>query len=377
MNSLRNKIVWLLAVLSFLSGYAFADTVNSQLHRIKVTTVTAGLEHPWSVAFLPNGRKLVTERPGRLRLIDKDGHLNPNPIQGLPKISASGQGGLLDVVLHPDYKNQPWIYFSYVAAGAKGVGTEVARAQLKNHRLVQLQRLFRMQPKSRGGRHFGSRLAFDNKGYLYISLGDRGERPSAQDLNDHRGSLIRLHADGRIPQDNPFVGQTHSHPEIYSYGHRNMQGLAFHPQRNEIWSHEHGPQGGDELNRIQAGGNYGWPVITYGVNYVIGTKIGEGVSTPGMEQPLHYWAPKSIAPSGMAFYNGNQFPQWQGQLFIGALRDQMLVRLKLDGSKVINEEHLFKRRLGRIRDVRNGPDGYLYLLTDSDEGRLLRLEPAD
>jgi glucose/arabinose dehydrogenase len=339
----------------------------------KVTTVAEGLEHPWGMAFLDNDRILVTERPGRLRLIEK-GVLNSTPITGLPAIVAKGQGGLLDVVLHPDYRENGWIYFSYVASGEGGIGTEVARARLDGMQLEQLQTLFRMERKSRGGQHFGSRLVFDREGYLFITLGERGERPRAQQLNDHGGSVIRLNADGTVPVDNPFYKMEGARPEIYSYGHRNPQGMALHPATGEVWLHEHGPQGGDELNWIRPGRNYGWPVITYGVNYGTGTKIGEGTHKTGMEQPLYYWVP-SIAPSGMAFYTGDHFPEWNGDLFIGSLKFQLLVRLELDGRKVIREERLLKGELGRIRDVSEGPDGYLYLLTDAANGKLVRLGP--
>ena len=342
-------------------------------HSFRVTTIADGLDHPWGMAFLDDSRILVTERSGELRLIE-NGVLNVTPVVGLPTIVAKGQGGLLDVVLHPDYRQNGWIYFSYVATGKGGIGTEVGRARLEGMRLEQWQTLFRMEPKSGGGRHFGSRLIFDRDGYLFITLGDRGDRPRAQQLDDHGGTVIRLHADGSVPADNPFVGVKGVRPEIFSYGHRNPQGIAFHPASGELWLHEHGPQGGDELNWVRPGRNYGWPVITYGVNYGIGTRIGEGTHKAGMEQPLHYWIP-SIAPSGMAFYTGDRFPGWKGDLFIGSLKFQYLVRLKLDGQKVVREEPLLKGEYGRIRDVRDGPDGYIYLLTDAPNGKLLRLEP--
>ena len=336
-------------------------------------TIVSGLAHPWGMAFLPDGRTLVTERPGRLRLIE-NGRLNPEPIKGLPDIRATGQGGLLDIILHPDYKENGWLYFSYSAEGAGGIGTEVARARLDGMALKDLEIVFRMQPKGSGGRHFGSRLLFDRNQYLYITIGDRGDKSRAQRLGDHAGAVIRLHDDGRVPADNPFVNRENGRPEIYSYGHRNPQGMALHPQTGEVWTHEHGPKGGDETNIIRPGLNYGWPVITYGVNYGVGTKIGEGTHKPGMEQPLHYWNP-SIAPSGMAFYTGDKFPQWRNNLFIGALKFQLLVRLELDGNRVVREERLLEGKLGRIRDVRNGPDGYLYLLTDAGNGRLVQLRP--
>jgi aldose sugar dehydrogenase len=350
------------------------QTVNTDEHAFRIVPLVEGLEYPWGLAFLPDGRMLITERPGRLRVI-KDGKLEARPVAGVPAIAAFGQGGLLDVAPHPRFSENSVVYLSYVARGEGGVGTEVARGRLAPDRLENIEVIFRMQPKSGGGRHFGSRLVFDRDGYLFITLGDRGDQDRAQRSDDHAGSVIRVHDDGRVPKDNPFVGKAGWKPEKYTLGNRNMQGAALHPTTGMLWTHEHGPQGGDEVNVIRAGVNYGWPVITYGVEYGIGTKIGEGTHKPGMAQPLHYWVP-SIAPSGMAFYSGDKFPRWRGDLFIGALRDQMLVRLKLDGEKVVKEERMLKGTLGRIRDVRSGPDGLLYLLTDSPTGALLRLEPA-
>jgi glucose/arabinose dehydrogenase len=339
----------------------------------RVVTLVEGLEHPWSLAFLPDGRMLVTEKPGRLRVISNKA-LDPTPIAGLPQVTVHGQGGLHDVVLHPDFSNNSLVYVSYAGRGDDGVGTELARGKLVGNRLENVQILFRQSPKGATGRHFGGRIVFDRAGYVYLTLGDRGEMERAQRPDDHAGSVIRLHDDGRVPQDNPFAGKAGWKPEKYTLGNRNVQGAALHPRTGALWTHEHGPQGGDEVNVIRAGVNYGWPVITYGVNYGIGTRIGEGSAKPGMAQPIHYWVP-SIAPSGMAFYTGDRFPQWKGNLFVGALRDQMLVRLELDGEKVVKEERLLKGVLGRIRDVRAGPDGFIYLLTDSSAGVLVRLEP--
>ena len=351
-----------------------AQTVKTAEHTFRIVKIVEGLEHPWSLAFLPDGRMLITERPGRLRVM-QEGKLLPQPVSGLPQVAAVGQGGLLDVAAHPRFGENGFIYLSYVARGDGGVGTEVARARLSGDRLEDVKVIFRQLPKSGGGRHFGSRLVFDRQGYLYITLGDRGEMGRAQKSDDHAGSVIRLHDDGRVPADNPFAGKPGWRPEKYTLGNRNMQGAALHPQTGRLWTHEHGPQGGDEVNVMRAGANYGWPVITYGVNYGLGTRIGEGSHKPGMEQPLHYWVP-SIAPSGMAFYTGDKFPRWRGDLFIGALRDELLVRLKLDGEKVVQEERLLKGALGRIRDVRSGPDGFLYLLNDEPRGVLARLEPV-
>lgn len=327
---------------------------------------------------------LVTERAGRLRVISADHKLDSQPVAGLPEIVAHGQGGLLDVVLHPQYAQNGWVYFSFSApdkAGRdKGWGTALARAKLisdaRGHRLSDVQVLFSMEPKTRAGHHFGGRIVFDNKGFVYLTLGDRGDMPRAQKLDDHAGSVIRLHDDGRVPKDNPFVNRAGAKPEKFTLGNRNMQGAALHPQTGELWTHEHGPQGGDEVNVMRSGRNYGWPVITYGVNYGIGTKIGEGTAKPGMEQPLHVWVP-SIAPSGMAFYIGDKFPDWKGNILIGALRDEMLVRLELNGEKIVREERVLKGQIGRIRDVRVGPDGLVYLLTDEREGVVVRLEAAN
>lgn len=354
---------------------AQAQVVRSKDHVFRVVTIVEGLEHPWGLAFLPDGRKLVTERPGRLRIVGKDGKLEAQPVAGVPAVAATGQGGLLDVALHPRFIENSLVYLSYSARGDGGVGTEVARGRLAGGGLVDVRIVFSQLPKGGGGRHFGSRLVFDREGFLYITQGDRGEMERAQKPDDHAGSVIRLHDDGRVPADNPFRGKAGWKPEKYTLGSRNIQGAALHPRTGRLWTHEHGPQGGDEINVIRAGANYGWPVITYGVNYGTGTRIGEGTHKAGMEQPLYYWVP-SIAPSGMAFYTGDKFPRWQGDLFVGALRDQMLVRLKVEGEKVVSEERMLKNVLGRIRDVRDGPDGFLYLLTDERSGVLARLEPV-
>nr|MBL8410598.1 PQQ-dependent sugar dehydrogenase [Dechloromonas sp.] len=364
-----------------LSGFlrAAEQPIRSDKATFRIAVVSDGLEHPWAVAFLPDSRYLVTERPGRLRLITADGRLDPQPVAGVPAVAAVGQGGLLDVALHPKFSDNRWVYLSYAGAGEGGVGTEVARGRLvidaAGARLEGLQVIYRQQPKSNGRVHFGSRLVFDRAGYLYVTQGDRGDMERAQRLDDLAGKLVRLHDDGRVPADNPWAGQAGARPEIFSVGHRSMQGAALHPATGELWTHEHGPQGGDEINIARTGRNYGWPIITYGVNYGIGTKIGVGTHKDGLEQPLHQWTP-SIAPSGMAFYIGDRFPGWRGNLFVGALKFQMLVRLELDGNRVVREERLLTGREGRIRDVRQGPDGLLYLLTDAPDGRLLRLEPA-
>ncbi len=348
---------------------------NSEEGGFKLVVLVEGLDHPWGLAFLPDGRLLVTERSGRLRLI-ADGRLDPEPVQGLPAVSSYGQGGLLDVVLHPEFERNRLVYVSYAAAGSGGFGTEVARGRLVEHRLEYVEVIFRALPKSDGGRHFGSRLVFANDGLLYISLGDRGYRANGQDLSTHAGSIIRLHDDGSVPEDNPFVGRSGARPEIFTYGNRNVQGMTLEPGTGKLWAHEHGPQGGDEVNIVRAGTNYGWPVITYGRNYGIGTQIGEGTHKDGMAQPVLQWTP-SIAPSGMAFYYGERFPNWKGNLFVGSLKFEFLARLELDGERVVHQERLLEGVMGRIRDVRQGPDGFIYLLSDEGDGVLARIEPAD
>jgi glucose/arabinose dehydrogenase len=363
----------LFALLAALPLALAAQTYRSDEHSFRVVRVVEGLDHPWSVAFLPDGRMLITERDGRLRMV-QGGKLDPKPVSGVPQVVARGQGGLLEVALHPSFQTNSLVYLSYAGRGEGGVGTELVRARLAGDRLENVEVVFRQNPKGRSGIHFGGRIVFDRAGFLYLTLGERGEMERAQRPDDHAGSVIRLHDDGRLPQDNPFVGKPGWKPEKLDLGHRNMQGMAVHPQTGALWTHEHGPQGGDEVNIIRRGANYGWPVITYGANYGTGTKIGEGTQKAGMEQPLHYWVP-SIAPSGMAFYTGDKFPGWKNDLFVGALRDQMLVRLHLEGEKVVKEERLLKGVLGRIRDVRMGPDGFLYLLNDEDAGVLARLEP--
>jgi len=348
--------------------------VDSERQRFRVQVLSEGLRHPWSLQFLPEGRLLVSERNGGLLLLDRNGVLLAR-IGGLPSVRAQGQGGLLDVAVDPQFSSNHRLFLALVAGPDRlRLGTEVISARLEQDRPVDKRTLFVAQPKSAGGRHFGGRLLID-RDYLYITLGDRGQRPRSQALDDHAGSVIRLHLDGRVPDTNPFVGQAGVYPEIYSYGHRNVQGIAAHPDSGQIWVHEHGPQGGDEINLLQPGANYGWPEITYGVNYGIGTAIGSGTHKEGMLQPQYYWDP-SIAPSGMTFYTGGRFPEWRGNLFVGSLKFQLLVRLTIENERIIGEERLLEGELGRIRDVRQGPDGLLYLLTDAPDGLLIRLEPV-
>ena len=369
-------VPWLsLALLSFGElRLAQADTyaVQSAKHVFQVNKVLDGLENPWSMAFLPDGRMLITERAGRLRLVTKSFQLHPTPIAGLPKIKAAGQGGLFDVAIHPDYAANGWIYWAYNEPGAGGWGTALARGKLQGTQMTSVEILFSMRPKSRKNQHFGGRIVFDTGGFVYLTLGDRGDRDRAQKMDDHAGSVIRLHEDGRVPENNPFVKLKGALPEKWTLGNRNVQGAALHPQTGKLWTHEHGPQGGDEVNLMSAGRNYGWPVVTHGANYGLGTKIGEGQTKAGMAQALKIWVP-SIAPSGMAFVNSQEFPEWSGNLLVGSLRAQTLVRLELDGDAVVGEERLLVGQIGRIRDVRVAEDGLIYLLTDAPNGALFRL----
>ncbi|MBI4381185.1 MAG: PQQ-dependent sugar dehydrogenase [candidate division NC10 bacterium] len=342
---------------------------------VRVETVARGLEHPWALVFLPDGRMLVTERPGRLRIVERDGRAS-EPLAGVPQVLARGQGGLLDVALDPRFADNRLVYLSYAEPGAGGTaGTAVARGRLGEGRLEDVRVIYQQQPKVRGSNHFGSRLVFARDGTLFVTQGDRAAySDGAQDLSVGIGKIMRIKPDGSVARDNPFVGRAGARPEIWSYGHRNVQSAALHPQTGQLWTVEHGARGGDELNRPEAGKNYGWPVITYGVDYS-GARIGEGTAKPGMEQPVYYWDPV-IAPSGMTFYTGDAFPDWKGSLFIGSLDQGLLVRLTLKDGRVAREERYLSDLGERIRDVRQGPDGLLYVLTDSGEGRLLRVLPA-
>lgn len=367
----------LLALPLFAAAEQTKAPTRTTKQEVKVETFARGLVNPWSLAFLPEGPLLVSERPGRLRLIGNDGRLSP-PLEGVPEVQAWGQGGLLDVVLAPDFASSKLIYLSFSELrGAGRAATSVARARLvlegNGGRLENVAVLFRQQPGTGGGRHFGSRLVFARDGNLFVTLGERGQMAKAQDLGTHYGKVVRIGPDGTVPSDNPFVGKAGVQPETWSYGHRNAQAAALHPVSGKLWTIEHAARGGDELNIPQAGKNYGWPVITYGRDYS-GLKIGVGTAKPGMEQPVYYWDP-SIAPSGMAFYTGDLIPEWKGNLFVGALRGEALHRLVLDGESVVGEEVLFGSLGERIRDVRMGPDGALWLLTDSPRGQVLRVVP--
>jgi glucose/arabinose dehydrogenase len=309
--------------------------------------------------------------------VSRDFQLDPRPIEGLPAIKVAGQAGLFDVSVHPDYARNGWIYLAYAEPSPQDdgeYGTALLRARIKDHRLVDVERLFTMTPKSRRGFHLGGRIVFDGQGHVYLTLGDRGEMARAQAVKDHAGGVVRLRDDGRVPTDNPFVGRSEHLPELISRGNRNIQGAFLHPRTRELWTHEHGPQGGDELNIIRPGRNYGWPVATYGVNYGLGTKIGEGPTQPGTEPPMHVWIP-SIGVSGMAYYDADLIPSWKGSVLLGGLSGATLVRLVMDGERVVREERLLNGAVGRVRDVRVGPDGAVYLLNDAPQGQLWRVVP--
>lgn len=340
---------------------------------VRVETVARGLRNPWGFAFLPDGRIVVTERPGRVRLIERDGRVSA-PLSGVPQVAAIGQGGLLDVALDPSFAQNRVIYLAYAEPGDNGTaGTAVARARLGETGLEDVRVIYRQEPKVKGGGHFGSRIVFRNDGTLFVTQGDRFDyKEQAQDLHSLLGKVVRINADGTVPRDNPFVGKSNARPEIWSYGHRNVQGAALHPETGALWTIEHGAAGGDELNHPEAGKNYGWPVITYGLNYN-GRRIGQGAVKEGMEQPVFYWDPV-IAPSGMAFYTGDKYPGWKGSVFVGSLSPGALVRLVLENGQVVREDRYLDDLRERIRDVQQGPDGLLYLITDNSDGRILRVQ---
>jgi len=346
--------------------------IESEKQKFGVDTITKALTNPWGIAFLPDGRILVTERAGEIRIV-KDGKLLPEKIGNVPAVFANGQGGLMDIKLHPDYAVNGWIYLTYSKPGEGGGGTVLARAKLEGNNLVGLEELFSAQPLSGSGAHFGSRVVFDGKGYVFISSGERGTKPNAQDLTNHLGKVIRLHEDGKVPTDNPFVNTPGAKPEIWSYGHRNPQGLIYNKANETLWDVEHGPMGGDELNKVEKGKNYGWPVITYGMNYD-STVISDITEKEGMEQPVFYWKP-SIATCGMTLVTSDKFPGWNGNLLIGALAKQHIARVELDAEgKFVKQEKLLEN-IGRVRAVEQSPDGYIYVATETP-GMLLRLVPV-
>ena len=381
-TGVRLKVMYLLLIACLMVGAP--SPVQAQAPRsptpasvkgvVDVQTIVKGLEHPWSLAFLPDKRMLVTERPGRLRLVGPDGRVS-EPLTGVPQVYASGQGGLLDVALSPAFDKDRLVYLSFAESGEGGAGTAVARGRLAERGLENTQVFWRQQPKTSGSNHWGSRIVFRPDGTLFVTLGERfnySER--AQDLSATLGKIVRINPDGSAPRDNPFVSRAGARPEIWSYGHRNVQAAALHPETGQLWTVEHGARGGDELNHPEAGKNYGWPVISYGVHYSY-FKIGEGTAKEGMEQPVYYWDPV-IAPSGMVFYTGNLLAGWKNNVLIGSLTPGLLVRLVMKDGKVAQEERYLGDLRERIRDVRQAPDGSLYLLTDARNGQILRITPT-
>ena len=377
------KLAIVILSVGVITASAQSPVMRSAYHDYRVVTVADGLVNPWSIAFLPGGDMLVSERPGRLRVV-RNGELLPDPVVGVPEVFASGQGGLLDVVPHPDFASNRLLYLSFSKPLPEGESTTaVARGRFENDRLTRVEEIFEATTRGRG--HYGSRIAFDGDGYLFITVGERQARATgdleahpAQDRSNHHGVVVRLHDDGRVPSDNPFADTEGVLPEIWSWGHRNSQGLAVHPETGDVWATEHGPQGGDELNLVRPGSNYGWPVIGYGVNYRTGLAIHDGTHREGMEPPVHFWVP-SIATSGLMIYTGNRFPQWKGNIFSGGLAGEQVARLVLDGSRVVHEETLL-RGIGRVRDIRQGPDGYIYVAIDGEEETptpVVRLEPVE
>ncbi len=372
------RLFWLAAaaVMAAPAALAVDKTYRTERTLLRVETLATGLQEPWGLAFLPDGRMLVTEKAGRLRVVAPDGSVSP-PVAGLPEVDARGQGGLLDVALDPQFERNRLVYLSYSEPGEGGNSTAVARAALSGDgaALSGLTVIFSQKPKLNSKAHFGSRLVFDRDGRLFVTLGERSAasfRDQAQDLGSHLGKVVRIEADGRVPDDNPFLDQAGALPEIWSYGHRNIQAAAIRPETGQLWVIEHGPRGGDEINIAEPGRNYGWPVVSHGVNYD-GTPVGTGKAHQyGMVDPLHQWTPV-IAPSGMIFYTGEAFAEWRGNLFVGGLKSTALVRLELDGERVVKEERLLFSLKKRIRDVVQGPEGAIYLLTDEDNGQILRL----
>jgi glucose/arabinose dehydrogenase len=374
-SKLHGFVMAMIVAIAAPMTAAQESPLKTERYTLKVETVAADLTSPWSVALLPDGLILITEKPGNLRVM-REGKLLARPVSGLPKVTPRGQGGLLDVVAHPKYRENQMIYWSYSAGDAEAVGTEVARGRLvceaDQCSVTDVQVIFVQQPKVNTGHHFGSRLVWDRSGNLFVTLGDRGRQDEAQNIGNHLGTVLRLTETGAVPADNPLAKREGAMPQIFTYGNRNVQGAAIHPRTGELWAHEHGPQGGDELNILRAGRNYGWPVITHGRTYGLGRTIGEGTERDDIPKALKIWLPQSIAPSGLTFYTGKLFPQWQSSLFLGSLREQMLIRLTLNGDSVTGEERI--GGFGRVRDVREGPDGALYVLSES-MGKLFRLTP--
>lgn len=376
----------LVIAVALLGGIQLSgqSVFRSAYHDYRVVTFVDGLVQPWSIAFLPGGDTLITERPGRLRIV-RDGKLLPNAVEGVPPVLYQGQGGLLEVAPHPNFASNRLLYISYSKPLDDKQGTTaLIRGRFENDRLTDVQQIF--ESVSRGRGHYGGKIAFDRNGFLFLSLGDRQvppegdlEKHPAQDNSNHHGTVVRIHDDGRVPADNPFVKTPGARPEIWSYGHRNVQGLAIHPDTNEVWTNEHGPQGGDELNLTQAGKNYGWPVVGFGVNYRTGSAIHAGTHRDGMEQPRHIWVP-SIGISGMFIYTGDRFPQWKGNFFVGGMAGEQVVRLTYDAKRGFTNTELLAQGMGRVRDLRQGLDGLIYLVIEDRDGKptsVLRLEPVE
>ena len=360
------KTLSLILILLLASTSALAQN-------LRTVPVVRGLQDPWAMAFLPDGRLLITEKGGALRIAAADGRLSA-PLAGLPALSVGGQCGLLDVVLDPQFSSNQRIFFTFAEPGEGGNSTAVGSARLVADQLQDVRTIFSQKPKMKGQAHCGSRIVFDRSGHLLVGLGDRfSGKEEAQNPANHIGKIVRINVDGKAPADNPFIGRSGAAPEVFSIGHRNIQGMALHPLTGELWASEHGPQGGDEINLVLGGRNHGWPLVTYGRNYGTGTAIGEEGPRPGFEQPLRHWVPISVAPSGLAFLTSERYPGWKGSLFMGTLRGQALIRLTLDSNRITGEERLLEELGARIRDVRQGPDGWLYVLTDGKDGQLLRL----
>jgi glucose/arabinose dehydrogenase len=361
---------------TFVAAFLASLCAGSTAQPVRTVPVVEGLDNPWAVAFLPDGRMLITEKAGVLRIAQSDGRLSA-PLAGLPAVAATGQCGLLDVVPDPDFANNQRIFFTFAEPGDGGNSTAVGRARLVGQQLQEVRTIFSQRPKMKSSHHCGSRIVFDRSGHLLVGLGDRfSGKDEAQNPANHIGKVVRITVDGQAPADNPWVGREGAAPEVFSLGHRNIQGAALHPGSGELWASEHGPQGGDEINRVQAGRNYGWPLVTFGRNYGTGTRIGEEGPKPGFEQPLRHWVPTSVAPSGLAFVTSERYPGWKGSLLMGTLRGQVLIRLTLEGDRVAAEQRLLEDLKLRIRDVRQGPDGWIYVLTDGAAARLLRLQPG-
>ncbi len=376
-NAIFFSLLFLLAISSCGNGSNTNQVVGQEENRessqaFKVDTISTDLNSIWGMAFLPDGRILLNEKEGVIRIV-QDGKLLEERVENVPEVFYQGQGGLLDIQLHPQYEENGWIYLSYSKAVGNGAITALTRARLDGNKLVDVEEIFLTEPVVRSSHHFGSRIAFDNDGYLYITVGERGTKENAQDLSNHYGKVHRLHDDGRIPEDNPFVGDANAKGSIWTYGNRNMQGLYYDKDTGILWEHEHGPKGGDELNIIEKGKNYGWPVITYGVDYD-NSIISDITEKEGMEQPVHYWVP-SIAVCGLTMVKGDMFPGWEGNLLVGALAQKHVARLKLDGTKVVEEERLLQD-VARVRSVAQSPDGYIYVGTEGP-GMLLRLSPQE